>query len=226
MEMQRIVTKWSQADAGQQYQWAQQLRFNTTLNEDDVQALVSLYREVLKSDSIVQRVMEESILTVMLRLCNPECISVLEEVLFADPPRGNSPLAEIVLTLGGITRCTDSEHGYHVLERCLEHPDVDVRDMATTAIVRAYKQNNRPLPARVVDKLYILLQGDYSRRVRFSAGLALQELGEIDMLDAIFWSEDLAGWEEDVHWDIFDHTGETGAFDEGEDINDVGLHKG
>ena len=49
-----------------------------------------------------------------------------------------------------------------------------------------------------------MLQNDPVRRVRFSAGLALHEAGKIDLVDVIFWAEDMAGWEEDPTWSIDD----------------------
>lgn len=228
MNVQYIVTMWSQADVGQQYQWAQQIRFDASLQESDIEALIALYEEVLKSSSAAQRVMEEALITAMLRLCCPQCIPVFENVLFSNPPRGNSPLAEIVIALGDITSCTDADDGYDVLERCLEHPSVDVRDMATTALVRAYRQNNRAVPYRVIEKLRILLEGDETRRVRFSAGLALQELGEIDVLDILFWSEDMAGWEEDGRWLIEGPRMRDIRIspDQDRDIGEAGLHRG
>ncbi len=227
MNVKRIVEMWSQANPAQQYRWAQQIRFDITLQESDVNDLLALYNTVLDHQGAMQRTMEEALITTLVRLCCPTCIPLFEDILFATPSRGNSPLAEIVTAVGDITTCADAKTGYALLEKCLHHPNVDVRDMATTALVRAYRNNGHQVPPHIIHQLYDLLQGDGARRVRFSAGLALQELGEIDLVDVIFWSEDLAGWEEDERWDIDDRLIEDGFLppDGQNDPNEAGLFR-
>ena len=205
MDVREIVAMWPQADAGKRYAWAQQVRFDATLSDEDVPHLVELYRVVLDEGGDVQRPMEEALLTALARIGSAAALPIFREVLFSRPPRGASPLAEVVETLADIAGHTSDKQGLALLEECLRHEDVDVRDMATTAIVRAYRMAGYPIPQRVIRQLYQLLQRDDARRVRFSAGLALQDAGELNLAEVIFWAEDMAGWEEDPTWSIDDN---------------------
>ncbi len=204
MDVWRIVAEWPQVDAKQQHQWTQYIRFASDLTEEDVPALIQLYKMLATSEEALRRIGEEAILTALTRVASPRAIPLFREVLFDPAVDSASPPAEIVFALGEITRVSNAADGYALLEACLAHPHVDVRDMATTALVRAYQHNGRPVPERVVRTLYTLMEGDGTRRVRFSAGLALQELGELDLIDVIFWSEEMAGWEEHPYFDLED----------------------
>lgn len=205
MDVRSLVAAWPQAPLHQQMAWAQQVRFDVTLGPEDVPALVDLYRVVLASHTEAQRVMEEALLTALTRIANPQALSLLAELLDPlRPYRGQTPLAEIVEAVVQITGRSAAEEGVRLLERCLQHPDVDVRDMATTGIVRACLAAGIPVPEEVCAQLFAMLQNDPVRRVRFSAGLALHEAGKMDLVDVIFWAEDMAGWEEDPTWAISD----------------------
>ncbi len=198
-----MVAEWPHASEEQQFQWAQQVRFDITLNEKDVPALLALYRVVLSAGGRVQRIMEEALLTALTRIGEPATLDFLAELL--DPNtdlRGETPLAEVVEAVVDITGSSGATKGLQLLETCLSHPEVDVRDMATTGIVRACRQASRPVPERVCQRLFAMLQEDPVRRVRFSAGLALHEAGRMELTEVIFWAEDMAGWEEDPTWTI------------------------
>ncbi len=204
MDVWRLVATWPHITTEEQYQWLQRIRFDVGLTQADVPALIQLYKRLQMSQEIIQRIGEEAVLTVLTRLASPEAIDLFRELLLGSGGKCASPLAEIVLALGEVTQASNAAEGYAVLEACLAHPQVDVRDMATTTLVRAYRHNGRPVPDRVVRKLYALLEGDEARRVRFSAGLALKELGELDLIDVLFWSDDMAGWEENPYFGLED----------------------
>lgn len=200
-----MVAEWPHANPEAQYQWAQQIRFDVTLEERDVPALLALYRTVLHSGGHVQRVMEEALLTTLSRIAHPAALDFLAELL--DPGsslRGETPLAEVVEAVVDITGRSGASKGLQLLEACLSHPEVDVRDMATTGIVRACREAGYPVPEEVCQRLFAMLQNDPVRRVRFSAGLALHEAGRMELTEVIFWAEDMAGWEEDPTWAIDD----------------------
>ncbi len=203
MDVWSIAAEWPQADDGQRSTWIQQVRFDITLNGDDVPALVALYRTVIETGGAMQRSMEEALLTALSRIGHVDAVPLFEELL-AGSLQGVSPIAEVVEALAEVAGRSGDEHALSLLASCLDHVHVDVRDMATTSVVRAYRTAQRSVPRSVVQQLYALLHHDPTRRVRFSAGLALQELGELDLIEVIFWAEDMAGWEEDAAWGIED----------------------
>ena len=204
MNLQEIVAAWPQSGAEQRRAWTQYVRFATSFHEEDVPTLVRLYETVLSANGAEQRAMEEALLTALARLGCATALPLFRTLLLSQPSPGVTPLAEVVEALADIAAASRSEEALRLLEACLEHEDVDARDMATTCLVRAYRQAGQPVPDRVVSRLYDMLQSDPVRRVRFSAGLALQELGYIDLVEIIFWAEDMAGWEEDRRFAIDD----------------------
>ena len=204
MDVQAVMAAWPQATPAQRLGWAQQIRFDITLNEADVPALVDLYRTVLRTGGEAQRFMEEALLTAFARIGASAALPLLRDVLLGRVLGGQTPLAEVVEVVVDITARSGAEEGFQLLERCLEHTDVDVRDLATTGVVRAYREAGRDVPERVCRRLFTMLQSDPIRRVRFSAGLALHDAGRMDLTAVIFWAEDMAGWEEDPTWDLND----------------------
>ncbi len=204
MNLREIVTAWPRSSPEQRRAWTQYVRFNTSLNEGDVPALMDLFHTVLGTGGAEQRAMEEAVLTTLARLGQATALPVFRELLFTHPTPCLTPLAEVVEALAEVAAASGTQEALDLLEMCLSHDDVDVRDMATTSLVRAYRQLGKEVPERVISRLYDMLQRDPVRRVRFSAGLALQELGEIDFIEIIFWAEDMADWEEDRTFEIGD----------------------
>ncbi len=207
MDVWRIAAEWPQAEDGQRYAWVQQVRFDVSLDGEDVPALMALYRTVIDTGGPLQRYMEEALLTALARIGHVAAVPLFQDLLFGSL-RGVSPAAEVVEALAEVAGRSGDDRALSLLASCLEHDSVDVRDMATTALVYAYRTARRTLPRSLIQRLYTLLQHDPTRRVRFSAGLALQELGEIDPVEVIFWAEDMAGWEEDGEWAIEDEVWE------------------
>lgn len=199
MDVWSMAAEWPRADDGTRYAWAQQVRFDVSLKEEDVPALVALYRAVIETGGAVQRPMEEALLTALSRIGHAAALPLFEELLFGRLS-GVSPMAEVVEALAEVAGRSGDDGALALLSRCLEHEHVDVRDMATTSLVHAYRLAQRGVPRALVQRLFALLQQDPARRVRFSAGLALQDLGEIDPVEVIFWAEEMAGWEEDAFW--------------------------
>ncbi len=204
MDLRRMVATWPQAGPDERRTWVRHVRFNPSFSEGDVPLLLDLYRTVLEHNGAEQRAMEEALLTALARLGCAAALPIFHTLLRSRPSPGLTPLAEVVEALADIAGASRSEEALRLLESCLEHEDVDARDMATTCLVRAYRLAGLSIPERVTARLYEMLKGDPVRRVRFSAGLALQELGEIDLVDIIFWAEDMAGWEEDRTFAIDD----------------------
>lgn len=204
MDLRRIVATWPQAGPDERQTWIRHVRFNLSFTEEDVPILVRLFETVLDANGAEQRAMEEALLTALARLGCAAALPIFRTLLLSRPAPSVTPLAEVVEALADIAGASGSEEALRLLEDCLSHEDVDARDMATTCLVRAYRQAGLPVPDRVVTRLYDMLQTDPVRRVRFSAGLALQELGHIDLVDIIFWAEDMAGWEEDRRFEIDD----------------------
>ncbi len=204
MDLREIVTAWPQSSSEQRRAWTQYVRFSTSLSEGDVPVLVDLFHTVLGTGGAEQRAMEEAVLTSLARLGQATALPVFKELLFTCPPPCLTPLAEVVEALADVAGASGAQEALDLLEMCLSHDDVNVRDMATTALVRAYRQAGKEVPERIIARLYKMLQGDPFRRVRFSAGLALQELGKIDLVEVIFWAEEMADWEEDREFEIRD----------------------
>ncbi len=213
MDLRQIASAWPHSSPDERRAWTQYVRFCTSFAEEDLPLLLTLYRTVLSANGTEQRAMEEALLTALARLGHAAALPLFRELLLSEPPPGVTPLAEVVEALADIAASSRAEEALTLLEACLYHQDVDARDMATTCLVRAYRQAGLPVPERVVAHLHEMLRRDPVRRVRFSAGLALQELGEIDLVEIIFWAEDMAGWEEDRNF----------AIDDGADENWLGL---
>ena len=206
MDLRQIASAWPHSSPDERRAWTHYVRFCTSFDEKDVPALVELYHTVLKSNGTGQRAMEEALLTALARLGQATALPIFRELLFNRPSPGLTPLAEVVEALAEVAAVSRSEEALALLESCLHHDDVDARDMATTCVVRAYRLAELPVPERIVTHLNEMMRRDPVRRVRFSAGLALQELGKIDLVDIIFWAEDMAGWEEDSHFAIGDES--------------------
>ncbi len=202
MDLRHIATAWPQSGPEQRRAWTQYVRFSASLKEEDVPTLVALFQTVLNTNGAEQRAMEEALLTALARLGHPDALPIFRDLLMRRPSPALTPLAEVVEALAEVAAASGEAEALALLEMCLEHEDVDARDMATTSLVRAYRLAGLPVPERVVSRLYDMLQSDPVSRVRFSAGLALQELGEIDLVEVIFWAEDMAGWEEDRRFAI------------------------
>lgn len=204
MDLRQIAAEWAQSPPEQRRAWTHYIRFTPSLKEEDIPSLVTLFRTVLETEGAEQRAMEEALLTAFARLGHPDALPIFRDLLLRQPPPALTPLAEVVEALIKIAASSGSQDALALLEACLEHENVDARDMATTGMVRAYRMAGLPVPERVISRLYEMLQGDPVRRVRFSAGLALQELGKMDLVEVIFWAEDMAGWEEDNRFAIGD----------------------
>lgn len=206
MDIERLGAEWPEAHPHQRLAWAQQVRFDVTLGDASVPALADLYRVVLESGGAAQRAMEEALLTALRRIGSPDAVPLLRDLLCSQHSAAQAPRGEVVEVVEEIASRTASEEALSLLEQCLDHADADVRDAAATAVVRAYREAGYPLPGRVLERLYEMLRGDEARHVRFAAGLALQRVGELDAVEALFWAEGMAGWEEDPALAIDDVT--------------------
>ena len=195
MDVDVLCERWPHATREQQHAWVQKVRFAVDLDEGHVPALVELYQVVLKSGGEMQRFMEEALLAAFARIGSAASLPFLRQLLTPPRPPTRVSAAQVVEVVGEIAARTAAEPALALLASSLDHEDADVRDMAASAIVRAYQ--GRPLPVPIMDRLHELLRGDPDRHVRLAAGLALQAIGAVSPVETLFWAAGMAGWEEE-----------------------------